>query len=131
MMTSVGVSCLILLFDSTSFITPDGSIVRIQFTFIQILLQLVMFYKHPVSMFQCTQAAHLFQNTIPDAVLMQFDLMMMSTVLLETCTGLFLSLHHVFCSLIKPLNTELNPICQLLALLGAHHFLHVSSVRVK
>jgi len=29
------------------------------------------------------------------------------------------------------LNTELNPICCLLALLGAHHFLHVSRIRVK
>ena len=26
---------------------------------------------------------------------------------------------------------ELNPICYLLALLGAHHFLHVSRIRVK
>ena len=33
--------------------------------------------------------------------------------------------------LINPLNPELNPICYLLALLGAHHFLHVSSIRVK
>ena len=31
----------------------------------------------------------------------------------------------------KPLNAELNPICQLLALLGAHHILHVSRIRVK
>ena len=31
---------------------------------------------------------------------------------------------------IKPLNAELNPICNLLALL-AHHFLHVSRIRVK
>ena len=31
----------------------------------------------------------------------------------------------------NPLNPELNPICYLLALLGAHHFLHVSSIRVK
>ena len=31
---------------------------------------------------------------------------------------------------IKPLNPELNPICYLLALL-AHHFLHVSRIRVK
>jgi hypothetical protein len=31
---------------------------------------------------------------------------------------------------ITPLNTELNPICYLLALLGAHHFLHVSRIRV-
>jgi hypothetical protein len=32
---------------------------------------------------------------------------------------------------INPLNAELNPICCLLALLGAHHFLHVSMIRVK
>ena len=31
---------------------------------------------------------------------------------------------------INPLNTELNPICYLLALL-AHHFLHLSRIRVK
>ena len=33
--------------------------------------------------------------------------------------------------IINPLNAELNPICYLLALLGAHHFLHVSRIRVK
>jgi len=32
---------------------------------------------------------------------------------------------------INPLNPELNPICYLLTLLGAHHFLHVSRIRVK
>ena len=32
---------------------------------------------------------------------------------------------------INPLRPELNPICYLLALLGAHHFLHVSRIRVK
>ena len=32
---------------------------------------------------------------------------------------------------INPLNPELNPICYLLALLGAHHFLHVNRIRVK
>jgi hypothetical protein len=31
----------------------------------------------------------------------------------------------------NPLNAELNPICSLLALLGAHHFLHISRIRVK
>jgi len=31
----------------------------------------------------------------------------------------------------NPLNTQLNPICHLLALLGAHHILHVSRIRVK
>jgi len=31
----------------------------------------------------------------------------------------------------NPLNAALNPICHLLALLGAHHILHVSRIRVK
>jgi len=54
--------------------------------------------------------------------------------------------HSVFCNVeefvgqclqqpvqcyVNPLNAELNPICYLLALLGAHHFLHVSRIRVK
>jgi hypothetical protein len=30
----------------------------------------------------------------------------------------------------NPLNAELNPIRQLLALAGAHHFVHVSRIRV-
>jgi hypothetical protein len=34
-------------------------------------------------------------------------------------------------TVVNPLNTELNPICHLLALLGAHHILHVSRIRVK
>jgi len=32
---------------------------------------------------------------------------------------------------LNPLKPELNPICYFLALLGAHHFLHVSGIRVK
>ena len=32
---------------------------------------------------------------------------------------------------INPLNPELNPMCCLLALLGANHFLHVSRIKVK
>ena len=31
---------------------------------------------------------------------------------------------------LNPLNAELNPICHLLALLGAHDILHVSGLRV-
>ena len=34
-------------------------------------------------------------------------------------------------TIINPLNAELNPICCLLALLGAHHFLHISRIRVE
>jgi len=38
---------------------------------------------------------------------------------------------EVFFSLyFNPLNAELNSICQLLALLGAHHIFHVSGLRV-
>ena len=33
--------------------------------------------------------------------------------------------------LFNPLNPELNPMCCLLALVGTHHFLHVSRIRVK
>jgi Tfp pilus assembly pilus retraction ATPase PilT len=32
---------------------------------------------------------------------------------------------------VNPLNAELNPVCHLLALLEAHHILHVSRIRVK
>jgi len=43
-------------------------------------------------------------------------------------------LHGIFFILelmmINPLNAKLNPICHLLALLGAHHILHVSRIRV-
>jgi len=31
----------------------------------------------------------------------------------------------------NPLNAKLNPICHLLALLGAHHILRVGRIRVK
>jgi len=33
--------------------------------------------------------------------------------------------------IINPLNDKLNPICHLLALLGAHHIFHISWTRVK
>ena len=39
--------------------------------------------------------------------------------------------HHQENQFINPLNPELNPICCLLALLGANHFLHVSRIKVK
>ena len=40
--------------------------------------------------------------------------------------GLFLNTPRI-----NPLNGELNPICHLLALVGARHILHVSRVKVK
>ena len=40
--------------------------------------------------------------------------------------------HYIkFQACFNPLNTELSPICYLLALLGAYHFLHVSRISVK
>jgi len=38
--------------------------------------------------------------------------------------------YRIVVELINPLNSELNPICYLLALFGAHHILHVSGIRV-
>jgi hypothetical protein len=41
--------------------------------------------------------------------------------------GVLLTVHlNIFILVIKPLNTELNPICPLLALFGPHHILYVS-----
>ena len=37
---------------------------------------------------------------------------------------------YEWCSVLNPLNTELNPICHLLALLEAHHILHISRIRI-
>jgi len=34
-------------------------------------------------------------------------------------------------TILNPLNAELNPICHLLTLLGAHPLLHISRIRVK
>jgi len=38
---------------------------------------------------------------------------------------------HFIGSAISPSKAELNPICHLLALLGAHPILHISRIRVK
>ena len=38
--------------------------------------------------------------------------------------------HMKTCIILNPLKAELNPICHLLALIGAHHILHVSGLRI-
>jgi hypothetical protein len=48
---------------------------------------------------------------------------------LELVHGWLRVLYH--CIIFNPLNAELNPICHLLALLGAHHIFDVSGLRVK
>ena len=55
---------------------------------------------------------------------------------ISDASGLLLSADHkdstvLTMILFNPLNPELNPIYYLLALLGAHHFLHVSRIRFK
>ena len=49
--------------------------------------------------------------------------------LVVICVPLFALFYVLF--VFNPLNAELNPICHLLALLGAHQFLRVSRLRVK
>jgi hypothetical protein len=58
---------------------------------------------------------------------------------MSSCLNHRLLVKHVLCLVyvdfilisINPLNDELNPICYLPALLGAHHFFYVSWIRVK
>jgi hypothetical protein len=44
---------------------------------------------------------------------------------------MILDKQHVHRPDLNPSNAKLNPICHLLALLGAHHILHISRIRVK
>jgi len=68
------------------------------------------------------------------SLIMSF-LIIIWTFLLELCNFL-LHFDLYFCGRLiatwrfNPLNAELNPICHLLALLGAHRILHVSRIRV-
>ena len=55
---------------------------------------------------------------------------LMTTPYLIRC-AIHINVWTLWIETINPLNAELNPICYLLALLGAHHFLHVSRIRVK
>jgi len=49
-----------------------------------------------------------------------------------TYTDIDLQQKHnlVDCKVFNPLNAELNPICHLLALAGAHHFVDINRIRV-
>jgi hypothetical protein len=52
-------------------------------------------------------------------------------VLTQTPTDTAYVINAAVSRLFNPLNTKLNPICHLLALLGAHPILHISRIRVK
>ena len=49
----------------------------------------------------------------------------------KTCISIRMFIYFLKVNIINPLNAELNPICHLLSLLGAHHIFHVSGIRVK
>jgi len=68
------------------------------------------------------------ESTFPKRV---GELLDLSKSQIRMLRGLIRKLGHLEGNLFNPLNPELNPICYLLALLGAHHFLHVSRIRVK
>jgi len=53
-----------------------------------------------------------------------------STLEIQNFNEIMLSLSCAIVPVFNPLNAELNAICYLLAL-SAHHFLHVSRIRVK
>jgi hypothetical protein len=59
----------------------------------------------------------------------QYTTFIVAIMIAATCFGyIMIRLNY---QQINPLYPELNPICYLLALLGAHHFLYVSRIRVK
>ena len=53
------------------------------------------------------------------------------TTLIHLFFSIILKSVSEICLALNPLNAELNAICYLLALLGAHPILHVSRIRVK
>ena len=88
------------------------------------------------------------KNTWPDSLTKKNKTLFISSVDISQCNMIMwvptlaalgvLSSHRNICKFVlflyalrfNPLNAELNPICHLLALLGAHHILHVSRIRV-
>jgi hypothetical protein len=63
----------------------------------------------------------------------------MKTIAAFQCVGydkkkymcIYIYINDIYHNCVNPLNAELNPICHLLALLGAHPILHVCRIRVK
>ena len=96
-----------------------------------------------------TRKIHIRSNFILSiSLLIMFDTLLLRPSLHCSTPLHFTTLHHPAChensplltprflttctrAAFNPLKAELNPICYLLALLGAHHFLHVSRIRVK
>jgi len=70
---------------------------------------------------------HIIRNIFPKTLEPGED----NTFFLRTSVVIYQSTRSNINEDFNPLNPELNPICYLLALLGAHNFLHVSRIRFK
>ena len=118
--------CLVIL-HSSSFVILSVYfifIIRLKHLFINVchllVIWLVVFQvSHPYNNTDFT----LLLNTVQAYLALKLRCFCTKRVLGSTCPITFPN--------INPLKPELNPICYLLALLGAHHFLHVSRIRVK
>jgi len=103
---------------------------------ITIKLLLFVTYAHVQEVMHTARVLRIAGGTISSAVCLFAWNCMPFKLPYNTSRYFRLSSASIFISLmlfgvLNPLKPELNPICYLLALLGAHHFLHVSRIRVK
>ena len=106
-----------------------------------------MFYVEPASCFDWYQA--IFRQSNTREHMYKFKVTVKSTACVCLCTGccnvryssclqflvspVLVSVYmnaKLIKNMFNSVNTEINPICHLLALLGAHHILHVGRIRV-
>jgi hypothetical protein len=86
---------------------------------------LFLFLAHKTEQQPFGECLSLYQEgLIPDSVMTKAEKFFETLHLCSVLT------YSVVRELLNPLNAELNPICHLLALLGAHHIFHVSGLRV-
>ena len=77
----------------------------------------------------CNSVTKFSRNNVSESYALLFKLCVwISVTALLSFYGFLTVLSHFFS--LNPLNAKLNPICHLLALLGAHRILHVSRIRV-
>ena len=80
---------VLYMFRATSCSSSGGQILLIQHLVSSLSVSgLPVHRQRESSLSTCAPDGHLQRVTIPDAVLIQFDLLMMSTTFLETCRGL-------------------------------------------
>ena len=108
--------------------------VLLEMFLVKFQLDVMVRYKLQVkrhSVHSCTQQS--WQSTMPDIMETQKKIHITTSTKGRTIEIIGLIQEEIILkgfSMINPLKPELNPICYLLAL-GAHHFLHVSRIRVK